>query len=101
VTYVLKGTLSSYTAASSSADGSITITVTHSNSHGRLLKGMDLTFAISSQTATTLNGNATITDGAKGMVKFRALKHLSNSALTAALTSSTPMTAAHVIDQAH
>lgn len=101
VTYVLKGTLSNYTAASSTANGSITILVTHSNSHGRLLKGMHLSFAVSAQTATTLNGNATISDGAKGMVKFRALKNTSNSVLMAALTSSTPMTATHVIDQAH
>ena len=102
VTFVLKGTLSNYMAATATTTGSITINVTHSNYHGRLLKGMSLTFATSTKTATTLNGNTTIADGAKGIVKFRALKNMSNSALTAALTtSSTPMTATHVIDQAH
>ena len=101
VTYVLKGTLSNYTAVSSTAAGSITIHVAHSNRHGRALKGMDLTFAVSTQTATTLNGNTTISDGARGMVKFRALKNMTPAGLTAALTSSTPMTAVHVIDQAH
>lgn len=101
VTYVLKGTLSNYTAASSTATGSITIHVTHSNYHGRALKGMDLTFAVSANTATTLNGNTTISDGARGIVKFRALKNMTVTGLTAALTSSTPMTAVHVIDQAH
>jgi hypothetical protein len=101
VTYVLKGTLSNYTAASTTAVGSITISVTHSNYHGRALKGMDLTFAISTKTTTTLNGNTTINNGARGIVKFRALKNMTVTGLTAALTSSTPMTAVHVIDQAH
>jgi hypothetical protein len=62
---------------------------------------MDLTFAVSANTATTLNGNTTISDGARGIVKFRALKNMTVTGLTAALTSSTPMTAVHVIDQAH
>jgi hypothetical protein len=99
--YVLKGALSNYAAASSTTTGSITIHVTHSNFHGRLLKGMDLTFAVSAQTTTTLNGNTTIGNGARGVVKFRALKNMSSSGLTAALTSSTPMTAVQLIDQAH
>jgi len=42
VMYVLKGALSSYQAASSTADGSISITVNHSNYHGRLLKGWEM-----------------------------------------------------------
>jgi hypothetical protein len=101
VMYVLKGTLSGYLAASSTTTGSITIHVTHSNFHGRLLKGTDLTFAVSTSTATTLNGNTTINDGARGVVKFRAPKTMSNTGLMAALTALTPMTAVQVIDQAH
>src|ERR1041384_8172091 len=42
VRYVLHGTLWSYTPASSTANGSITIHVTRSNHHGALLKGTDL-----------------------------------------------------------
>jgi len=101
VMYVLKGILSGYAAASSTTTGSITIHVTHSNFHGRLLKGMDLTFAVATSTATTFNGNSTINDGARGVVKFRALKSMTNTGLTAALTAATPMTAVQVIDQAH
>lgn len=63
VMYVLKGTLSGYTAASTTAGGSVAIHVTHSNYHGRTLKGMDLTFAVSTKTTTTLNGATTIKDG--------------------------------------
>ena len=46
VQYILKGQLSGFTAfdSSTSTNGSITITVMHSNRHGRVLKGMSLTF---------------------------------------------------------
>jgi hypothetical protein len=101
VMYVLKGTLWNYAAAASTTTGSITIHVNHSNYHGRLLKGTDLTFAVSAKTATTLNGNTTISDGARGVVKFRALKNMSSTGLMAALTATAPMTAVQVIDQAH
>jgi len=101
VMYVLKGTLWNYAAASTTTSGSITIHVTHSNYHGRLLKGQDLSFTVAAGTATTLNGNTTISDGARGVVKFRALKNMTGTGLMAALTASTPMTAAQVIDQAH
>ena len=102
VTYVLKGTLWNYTAATGTTNGSITIHVTHSNFHGRALKGTDVTFAISAtSTTTTLNGATTISNGAKGIVKFRALKNMSNTGLMAALTAAKPMTAVQVIDQAH
>ncbi|HEX3687837.1 MAG TPA: hypothetical protein VHU60_09635 [Gaiellaceae bacterium] len=100
VMYVLKGTLWNYAAASSTTTGPITIHVTHSNYHGRLLKGQDLSFTVAANT-TTLNGNTTISDGARGVVKFRTLKNTTGSRLMAALTASTPMTAVQVIDQAH
>ena len=96
VTYVLKGTLSNYMAATATANGSVTIHVTHSNYHGRTLKGMDLTFATSAKTATTLKGG-TINNGARGIVKFRELKNVTNTTLTAALTTSTPMTATQIV----
>jgi hypothetical protein len=78
VMYVLKGTLSSYTAASPSADGSISITVNHSNYHGRALKGQTLTFAVSTKTRINYrHGTSSIADGAKGIVKFRAPRKVS------------------------
>jgi hypothetical protein len=97
VMYVLKGTFSNYTAASSTADGSISITVNHSNYHGRALKGQTLTFAVSMQTRVTYrNGTSQIADGSKGMVKFRAPKKVSGDLATALPT----MTKAfHVIVQ--
>ena len=97
VLYILKGTLSSFTAASNTSTGSITIDVKHSNFHARALVGQQLTFTVAANTTTTLNGASTINDGTRGIVKFRAVKNQTNSTLMAALTASTPMTAFQVI----
>ena len=97
VMYILKGTLWNYTPATSTADGSITINVTHSNYHARALVGKSLTFAIAPATSTTL-ANGTISNGAKGIVKFKALRKVSNTTLLAALAPN-QMTARQVIDQ--
>ena len=96
VTYVLKGTLSTFGAASTTANGSVTINVTHSNFHAHALVGQQLTFAISSKTPTNLMGG-TILNGAHGIVKFRAPLKISNTNLMTALTATTPMTAFQII----
>jgi len=96
VTYILKGTLSNFGAASTTANGSVTINVTHSNFHARALVGQQLTFAVSLKTPTTLMGG-TIINGARGIVKFRAPLRESNTTLTASLTATTPMTATQII----
>src|SRR5690349_787168 len=92
VTYILKGTLSGFTAASATANGSVTINVTHSNYHAHALVGQQLTFAIAMTTPTNLMGG-TIVDGTHGIVKFRAPLRVSNTTLMASLTATTPMTA--------
>jgi len=100
VTYILKGTLWNYTAATTSADGSITIPVTHSNYHGRLLRGMDLSFTVSAKTTVSNRHGATkISNGARGIVKFRGPLRVSNTTLMAALAPS-HMTTSQVIVQA-
>jgi hypothetical protein len=101
VMYVLKGTLSNYTAATSdTVDGSISITVNHSNYHGRALKGQTLTFATTMHTRVTFrHGAVQITDGAKGILKFKApLRNTANTPLATTLTTSAK--ALHIIDQA-
>lgn len=100
VMYVLKGTLSSYQAATSTADGSISITVNHSNYHGRALKGQTLTFPTTVNTRVTfVNGATTITDGAKGMLKFKAPLHRkADTTLVTTLTTSAK--ALHIIAKA-
>lgn len=104
VQYVLHGTLSAYTAfdSTTSTNGSITITVTHSNRHGRVLKGDSLTFLgmVTSSTKVVLaNGVTVITDGDSGIVKIRAPKEpkdVSSSDLTTLLTG---MPVRQIIDQ--
>jgi hypothetical protein len=101
VMYVVKGTLSGYQAATSDADGQITITVTHSNYHARALRnGPPLTFSTSMQTRVTFRNGATqITDGARGVLKFKApLLRKGDTTLAATLTTSAK--ALHIIDQA-
>jgi hypothetical protein len=99
VMYVLKGTLSSYSAATSATDGSISITVNHSNYHGRALKGQTLTFSTTMHTRVTFRNGATqITDGARGVLKFKApLRMSAGTDLATALP--TMAKALHIIDQ--
>jgi len=93
VMYVLKGTLSNYTAATATVDGQISITVTHSNFHSSL-KGQTLTFA-----TTMKNGATSITDGARGVLKFKAPLHRKgDTSLVTTLTTNAK--ALHIIDQA-
>jgi hypothetical protein len=100
VMYVLKGALSSYTAATSTVDGSISITVKHSNYHGRALRGQTLTFSTSMKTRVTFKRGATsITDGAKGVLKFKGpLRFAAGTDIAATLP--TMAKALHIIDQA-
>jgi hypothetical protein len=97
VMYVLKGTLSAYTAANGTTDGSITILVKSANRHGtalKALKGDTLTFAVSSSTKVTLHDGAAIANGVdNGIVKVRGPKS------TAAFAAATDLKAFQVIDQ--
>jgi len=104
VMYVLKGTLSSYNAATADAPGSISITVTHSNYHGRLLRNAGtLVFTTTMNTRVTFkHSSATqISDGAKGIVKFRGplMRHTSDTPLALATTLMGTVKVSHIIDQ--
>lgn len=105
VMYVLKGTLSGYVAPTSpTSDGQIWITVTHSNFHARALKNATQPvgpFAVSTKTRITFpNGATQISDGAKGVLKFRApLRFATGTDL--ATTLPTTAKALHIIDLAH
>jgi hypothetical protein len=95
VMYVLKGTLTNYTAATSTGPGSISITVTHSNFHSSL-KGQTLVFATSMSTKAP----KAITDGSKGVLKFKAPLHRKGDT-TLVTTLTTNATALHIILQSH
>lgn len=102
VMYVLKGTFSTFQAATANGNGSISITVSHANRHGKnltkLLSNDTLTFAVASNTRITFaNGTTSLADGTKGMVKFRAplLRGASEATLAAALPATAK--ALHII----
>jgi hypothetical protein len=103
VMYVLKGSFSGFSPASSTGDGSISITVSHANRHGRdlqKLSGDTLQFDVASNTRITFaNGTTALADGAKGMLKFKAplLRHASGATLDTVLPAKAK--ALHVIVQ--
>jgi hypothetical protein len=96
VLYILKGTLSAYSAFTApSTNGQIKIHVTSANYHGRALKGMDLTFVVDAKTKVNVSS---IKDGDKGIVKIRAAKRIAPADLATTLQAAP---ARQVIDQAH
>lgn len=80
VQYILKGTLTAYTAydSATSTNGSITIAVKHSNYHGRLLKNQSLTFTLTASSKVTFRHKSTLNEGqtAKGVILVRAPKKI-------------------------
>jgi hypothetical protein len=90
--FVLRGTLSAYAAAVGSTNGSISITVKGSNHESSLLKGTTLKFTVDSKTDVVLHDGKPVANGDLGIVKVRAPK---NSTATALQTDS----ASQVIDQ--
>jgi hypothetical protein len=100
VKYVLKGTLSGYTAfdASTNTDGQISILVKRANHHGRALKNMTVTFTVTATTRVTFKHSkqTTINDGDKGVIKFRAPKTITGDPVTVLPTLAVKL---HVIDQ--
>ena len=95
VTYVLRGTLLAYSAATGSADGSVTLLVKGANHHARPLKGQTLEFTLTSTTKVVAHDGA-VTLGDRGVVKVRAPKHLATATLAAALQA---IAARQLVDQ--
>jgi hypothetical protein len=103
VMYVLKGSLSAYTAATADATGTITIDVKHSNYHAKALVGSSMTFILTSKTRVTNGHGAAVTqiaDGTRGILKFKApLRMAKGTDLVTALP--TVANVKHVIAQQH
>jgi len=88
VLFVLRGTLTAYTAASGTTNGTVSIMVKGSNHESSLLKNLTLTFPVSSSTKIV----GTFKAGDNGIVKVRAAKNSSSATLQT-------LTAFQVIDQ--
>jgi hypothetical protein len=86
VRYVLKGLLSGYQPASDSATGQISITVKHSNYHGRALKNQQVTFTLTTQSKIRFmrgsHAHGQIVDGTKGYITARAPRKITGDLVT-------------------
>jgi len=83
VTFVLRGKLSNYSAATTSTPGQVTILVSAANYHGATLKGQTLTFSLSTSSKVVLGSKSTIGNGDRGVVKLRAPKKTNAAGLQA------------------
>jgi len=92
VQFVLRGRITSYTAATISGPGSVSIKVRSSNYERALLKGTTLTFSTDMKTKVVLHDGKPIMTGDKGVVKVRAQK-------TSSMTTLELAVAKQVIDQ--
>lgn len=102
VMYVLKGTVygSAYDSTTNTA-GSVTITVTHSNRHGKLLVGQTIPIPLDANSKVVLENGATAlastAPGDQGMVKIRAPKMAFKGATSVALQSAMQNRPAHMV----
>jgi len=97
VMYVLKGTITAYTAASGTTNGSVSLLVKSANHHGASLKGQTLTFAVSSSTKVVLHDGAAVAVNDKGLVQVRGPKTIAATASLATVLQA--LTARRVVDQ--
>lgn len=94
VQYILKGTLTSFTASTGGADGSIAFTVTQANRHRADLKDQALTLMIKPTTKVIMDTDGELTAGETVIVKVRELRRT-----TDALALLNGKNARQVIDQ--
>ena len=97
VMYVLKGTLTAFTAASGTTNGSVSLLVKSANHHGASLKGQTLTFAVSATTKVVTEGGAPVTVNDDGLVQVRGPKKIAATDSLADVLQA--LTARHVVDQ--
>ena len=79
VTFVLRGVLSAFSAATATQAGSVTIAVTGGNCFARAFKATTLTFALSASTRVVTGGS--IVDGDQGAIQVRGPKALDGAGL--------------------
>jgi hypothetical protein len=95
--YVLKGTITAYTAASGSTNGSVSLLVEDANHHGAPLEGQTLTFAVASSTKVVLHDGAAVASGDRGLVQVRGPKRIAATDNLATVLQA--LTARRVVDQ--
>jgi hypothetical protein len=97
VTYVLKGTLTAYTAANGQTNGLVSLLIKGANHHGAALKGQTLTFGVSAATKVVTGKNPTLTINDKGLIQVRGPKKIGATDNLATVLQA--LTAKQIIDQ--
>lgn len=97
VMYVLKGTLTAYTAANGSTKGSVSILVKSANYNGVSLKTKTLTFPTSSSTKVVAPHGTAVRVNDKGVVKVRGPKRIAATDNLATILQAA--TAFEILDQ--
>jgi len=103
VMYVLKGMVYGYTAYDSATNtpGTLTIVVSHSNRHGRLLVGQTVPITLGANSKVLMeNGVTSIAPalpGDSGMVKIRAPRMAFKGATSVALQTALASQPAHMV----
>jgi hypothetical protein len=97
VMYVLKGTLTAYTAANGTTNGSVSVLVKSANHHGATLRGQTLTFPVASATKVVTGTGTAVAVNDKGLVQIRGPKTIPSTANLATVLQA--LTARQVIDQ--
>ena len=97
VMYVLKGTLTAFTASNGTTNGSVSLLVKSANHHGASLKNTTLTFAVSATTKVVTGKNAAVTVNDKGLVQVRGPKKIGATDNLATVLQA--LTAKKLIDQ--
>jgi hypothetical protein len=96
VMYVLRGGLTAYSAPSGTTPGLVTVLVKAANHHGKALKNLTLTFAVTATTKVVAEGGS-VTVGDRGLVKVRGPKRV--PAGTDLATALQAIAARQVVDQ--
>lgn len=97
VMYVLKGTLTAFTAANGQTNGSVSLLVKSANHHGASLKGQTLTFVVSAATKVVTGKNPTLTITDRGLIQVRGPKKIGPTDNLATILQA--LTAKQIIDQ--
>lgn len=97
VLYILKGTLTAYTAANGASNGSVSLLVKSANRHGTALNGQTLTFPVTPTTKIVTGNGTAVTVSHKGLIQIRGPKKIPST--TNLATALQALTARQVIDQ--
>jgi hypothetical protein len=79
VMYVLKGTVTAFTASTGGADGSLALTVAKANRHKAALKDQSLSLVVKAATKVVFDADGQLTEGETVVVQVKADKRTTDA----------------------